>query len=186
MQGVAQVLEDDHLLIATVLVRRCQQAVDHLHAPSRADAAWRAFATGFLGAELHRETRHVGHVQGVVSHHDTAVTEHRADGGEGFIIQRRVELRRRHPGTKGAAHLRSLQRPATGSPATVVFHQFPQGQAKGPFHQTAMTNIARQLEGHGAQGAAHAVIAIELRALGQNLRHRGQSQHVVHQRRLAE
>ncbi|MNP50149.1 hypothetical protein D3C76_1443940 [compost metagenome] len=113
----------------------------------------------------------MGHVQAVVSHHHTTVTEHRADGGEGLVIQRCIELRRWHPGAKGAAHLRSLQRPATGGTTTVVFHQLPQGQAKGPFHQTAMTNIARQLEGHGAQGAAHAVITIELRTLGQNQRH---------------
>ncbi|MNM46076.1 hypothetical protein D3C81_570060 [compost metagenome] len=186
MQGVAQVLEDDHLRIATVLVRRGQQTVDHLDAASRADAARRAFATGFLGAELHGETRHVGHVQSVVSHHHTAVTEHRAHGGEGFVIQRRIELRGRNPGTKRTTHLRSLQRPATGGPAAVVFHQLPQGQAKGPFHQTAVTHIARQLEGHGAQRTAHAVITIKLRTLGQNQRHRGQRQHVVHQRRQAE
>ena len=114
------------------------------------------------------------------------MTEHGADGGEGFVIQRRVELPWRHPGAEGAANLRGLQRPATGSTTAVVFHQFPQGQAKRPFHQTAVTNIARQLEGHGAQRAAHAVIAIELRALGQNQWHRSQGQHVVHQGRQAE
>ncbi|MNR05606.1 hypothetical protein D3C85_1216480 [compost metagenome] len=128
----------------------------------------------------------MGHVQAVVSHHHTTVTKHGADGRKGFVIQRCIELRRWHPGAKRAANLCGLQRPATGGPAAVVFHQFAQGQAKGPFHQTAMTNIARQLEGHGAQGTAHAVIAIELRTLGQNQRHRGQSQHVVHQRRQAE
>ncbi len=49
-----------------------------------------------------------------------------------------------------------------------------------------MTDIARQLEGHGAQGTAHAVVAIELRAFRQDQRHRGQGQYVVHQGRLAE
>ena len=44
--------------------------VDHLDAAHRADPARRALAARLLGAELHREPRLPGHVDGVVEHHD--------------------------------------------------------------------------------------------------------------------
>ena len=51
--------------------------VDDLDAARRADAAGRAFAAGFDGAEFHREARLLGHVDGIVEHHEAAMADHR-------------------------------------------------------------------------------------------------------------
>ncbi|MCY1186763.1 hypothetical protein D9M73_276690 [compost metagenome] len=93
----------------------------------------------------------MGHVQAVVGHHYATVAEHGAHGGEGLVVQRRVELRWRHPGAQRPAHLRRLQRSATGGAAAVAFDQFAQGQAEGAFDQATVADVAGQLEGHGAQ-----------------------------------
>src|SRR5210317_767419 len=55
---IAELVEQMNILFA-VLVR--DDAVDYFHTPHRADAAGRAFAAGLDRAELHSETRLLGH-----------------------------------------------------------------------------------------------------------------------------
>src|SRR5258705_3957684 len=54
--------------------------VDHFDAARRTDPARCALAAGLMGTELHRKTRHVRHVDGVVKNDDAAVAEQRTDG----------------------------------------------------------------------------------------------------------
>ena len=63
--------------------------VDQLDAARRADAAGRALAAGFDGAELHGEAGLLGHVHGVVEHHDAAMADQPVGGGEGLVVERR-------------------------------------------------------------------------------------------------
>jgi len=126
------------------------QPVDHLHATGRADPARGAFAAGFLGAELQGKARHAGHVQCIVGHHHATMAEHRAHGGEGLVVQRRIEVAGRYPGAERAADLGGLERPAAGGAAAVAFHQFAQGQAESALHQATVADVAGQLERHGA------------------------------------
>src|SRR4051812_44140108 len=57
-QRVAQVAQQRHLRLALPARRGTANAVDHLHAARRADAAGRALAARLDGAELHRIAGH--------------------------------------------------------------------------------------------------------------------------------
>ena len=87
-------------------------AVDRLDAARRADAAGRALAAGFDGAELHGEARLLGHVDGVVEHHDAAMADQAVARGEGLVVERRVEQRAREIGAERPADLHRADRPA--------------------------------------------------------------------------
>src|SRR4051812_17582167 len=65
--------------------------VDDLDATSGADAAGRALAAALDGAELHRETRLAGHIDGVIEDDDAAVPDDAFARGEGFVIDWRIE-----------------------------------------------------------------------------------------------
>ena len=52
----------------------------------------------------------------VVEDDDAAVAEHGADGGEGLVVERRVELRLRQVGAERTADLHRADRPAASVP----------------------------------------------------------------------
>ena len=87
-------------------------AVDHLHAAHRADAAGRALAAGFLGAELHGKSRLLREIDGVVEHDDAAVADQSVAGGERLVIEWRVEQRGREIRAQRPADLHGAHRPA--------------------------------------------------------------------------
>ena len=92
-------------------------AVENLDSAGRANPARRALAAGLDGAELHRVTRHPGHVDRIVEDHDSAMAEQPADLGEGLVVDGGVELRGGHVGTQRPADLHCPDGPAchTGS-----------------------------------------------------------------------
>ncbi len=61
--------------------------VERLDASGRADAAGRALAAAFDGAELHGETRLLQHVGGVVEHDDAGMADQPVLGGEGLVVE---------------------------------------------------------------------------------------------------
>jgi hypothetical protein len=75
--------EPNFIVLQRSAARRCSSAtldarddlVDHLDAARRADAAGRALAAAFDGAEFHGEARLLRHVDGVVEHHDAAMAD---------------------------------------------------------------------------------------------------------------
>ena len=87
-------------------------AVDHLDAAHRADPAGRALAAGFDGAELEGEAGLRRHVDGVVEHDDAAMADQPVGGGEGLVVERRVEQRGREIGAERPADLHGAHRPA--------------------------------------------------------------------------
>ena len=80
----------------------------------------RALAARLRRAELHREPRHPGHVDGVVEDDDAAVADHRAGLGERLVVHRQVELLRRQVGAERAADLDRAHRAAAERAAAVV------------------------------------------------------------------
>src|ERR1700730_8336024 len=72
LHGVAEIFEHFHVG-GTLLVP--DDAIDHRDAARRPDPAERALAAGFDGAEFERKARLLGHVHGIVAHHDTAVAD---------------------------------------------------------------------------------------------------------------
>src|SRR5258708_92645 len=55
-----------------------------------ADAAGRAFAAGFDGAEMEGKTRLLGEVYRIVEHDDAAMAHHAALGGKDLIVEGHV------------------------------------------------------------------------------------------------
>src|SRR5690606_15539192 len=111
----------------------------------RADAAWRALAARFDRAELHRVTRHAGHVHGVIERDHPAVSEQGADARQGLVIERRVELRLRNVSTQRTTHLHGAQRTTARRTAAVVVQQLTQGQAESALDHAAALDVAGEL-----------------------------------------
>src|SRR5690606_36528120 len=76
------------------LVLAAPNAIDDFDAARRADTARRALAARLDRAELHREARLLAHIHRVVEHDEAAMADHRADGRELFVVERRVEMLR--------------------------------------------------------------------------------------------
>src|SRR5450631_2357606 len=104
---LAQILEKAKV---TLPLDPGDDAIDDLHAASRADAAGRALTAGFDRTELHGITCHLRHIDRVVKDYDTAVTQECPDCRQGFIIDRGVELRSGDKGPEGASDLHGPDR----------------------------------------------------------------------------
>ena len=115
--------------------------VDRLHTAGRPDPARRALAARLDRAELHREPRHPGHVDGVVEDHDAAVPEHRAGLGESLVVHRDVEAGRRHVGAERAADLRGAHRAAGQRAAAVALDQLAQAHAERQLDDAALLTL---------------------------------------------
>ena len=66
----------------------------------------------------------------VVEDDDTAVTYHCVDLGEGFVVERRVELRLVEIGTQWATDLHGAHRPAAHRAPAKVLDQFAHCEAE--------------------------------------------------------
>ena len=181
--GVAQVVQQGHLLRLVVVGA---DLVDHLHAARRPNATRRAFAARFERTELHGVARQLRQVGLVVVHHDAAVAEACAHGGVGLVVERNIPLRLRQIGAQRPAHLHRLDGPARGRATAVVIEELPQRQAKSRLHQPAVQDVARQLKRQRAMRAAHAKVAVKLRAPRQDDGHAGQCDDVVDDSGLAK
>ena len=113
-----------------------------------------------IGAELHREARHPRHVDGVVEHHDAAVTEHRAGLGERLVVHGDVEAGRGHVGAERSADLRRADRTPGQRAAAVVLDELTQADAEGQLDDAALLDVAGELEDLGAAGAAGAQLGV--------------------------
>ena len=135
-------------------VRRASLArpdlVNGFDAARRTDTTWRAFAAGFDGTELHRKPRLLCHVHCVVEDHDAAVTDQAILRGEGFIIERRVEQRAREIGAERATDLNSADGTAGKRATSNVVDQFAECDAEGYLEQTAVLDVAGELDRHGS------------------------------------
>src|SRR5680860_1124028 len=171
LHRVAKVLEHGEI---TLTLLAGHDLVHQLHAARGADAAGRALAAGFDGAELHGEPRLQRHVHRVVEHHHAAMADQTAGGGKRFIVERRVELLAREIGAERAAHLDRAHRPARIGAAADLVHELAERDAEGGLVQPAMLDVAGKLNGHGAARLAHAEIAVVLAAVGHDDRHGGE------------
>src|SRR5262245_52416779 len=119
--------------------------VDGLDTTRRADTARRALAAALDRAEFEGKPRLSGHVHGVVEDDDAAVTDEPFAGGEGLVVEGRVEQRRRKVGAERTADLDGSDGPARcGAPANRV-DQFAERDAERGLEQPAAFDVAREL-----------------------------------------
>ena len=81
-------------------------------------------------AELHREARLLGHVDGVVEHDDAAMADQAVARGEGLVVERRVEQRAREIGAERPADLHRAHRAAAARAAADVVDQLAERDAE--------------------------------------------------------
>src|SRR5262245_47183120 len=180
---VAQTFENDQVLI-DVFARH--DLVHELDAAGRADAARRAFPARFDRAEFHGETRLPRHVDRVVEDHDAAMADQPVAGGEGLVVERRVEQLAREVGAERTADLHGANRPPRAGAAADVIDERAERDAERGLVKAAVLDVAGKLNGHGAARLARAEIAIEGAALHHDDGHGRERQHVVDDGRLAE
>ena len=84
-------------------------------------------------------------------------------GGEGLVVERRVEQGAREIGAERPADLDRAHRPAARGAAADVVDQLAQRDAEGGLEQAAVADIAGELDRHGAARAADAEVARRLR-----------------------
>jgi hypothetical protein len=160
--------------------------VERLDAALRADAAGRALAAAFDGAELHGETRLLQHVGRIVEYHDAGVADQPVLGREGLIVERRVEQSAREVRSERPADLHRLHRPAGSRAAADLVDDLAERQAEGRLEQAAMLHVAGDLDRDSAARPAHAEIFVIRAASVHDDGHGCQRDHVVDHRRLAE
>ena len=144
--------------------------VDGLDAAGRADPAGRALAAGLDGAEFHRKARLLRHVDTVVEYDDTAMADQTISRGKGFIVERRIEQRAWKICTERAADLHGADGATAGGSAADFVDQFAERDAERNLEQAAISDVARELDRHGATRAADAEIGIGLGPASQNER----------------
>src|SRR5665213_2155102 len=99
------------------------------------------------------------------------MAEHCAFGGHSLVIHFDVEFISRKISAQRPAHLHSAQRLAHIWPAAKAFNKFTQGDTECFFDNSALIEIATQLEWHRAARTPHAVILIGLCTLGHDERY---------------
>ena len=107
-----------------------------LDAAHRADAAGGALAAGLDGAELEGEAGLLGHVHGVVEHHDAAMPDEALLGRHRLVVEGRVEEVVGEVGAERAADLDRADRPAALRAATEILDDLAQGDAEGDTRST--------------------------------------------------
>ena len=128
-----------------------------------------------------------GQVDGVVEDHDAAMADHALLGGEGLVVQRRVEQRRREIGAQRPADLHRAQRPAAGRAAAEIVDRARASVRPKAFSTSPPCLILpASWKGSVPRERPMPIVAIELGTLGQDDRHAGQGDDVVDDGRLAE
>src|SRR5687767_4884922 len=125
----AERLAEDHVADVPQLVDLGKPALavlelgeDVLH-PVRALAAGRALAARLVAVELRHVERQVDHAHLVVDEDAAARADHRAGGGDRFVVERDVELIRQHGGHRRSAGDDRLEHVAGLHPAGVLLEQ---------------------------------------------------------------
>src|SRR5665213_1056633 len=114
------------------------------------------------------------------------MAEHCAFGGHSLVIHFDVEFISRKISAQRPAHLHSAQRLAHIWPAAKAFNKFTQGDTECFFDNSALIEIATQLEWHRAARTPHAVILIGLCTLGHDERYGSKRQNIVYNCGFAE
>ena len=153
---VAEIFEQGEVLVA---VLAGGDPVDHFHAAHRADPARRALAARLRGTELHGEPGLGRHVDGVVEHHDAAVTDHGPGRGECLVVHRQVEVGRRQIRAERATDLDRAHRPSRMGPAAVAVDEFTQRHPEGQLHDPAVPDVPAELKQLGAPRSFDAELA---------------------------
>ena len=125
-------------------------------------------------------------VHRVVEHDDATMADQPLGGSKRLVVERDVQQVVREVGPQRSAHLHGADRAPAGGAAAPIVDNGAQGGAERDLNQATTAHVAGKLDRQGAERAAGAVVRIGLPALGQDERHRGQRQHVVHHGRLAE
>src|ERR1700738_5618463 len=132
---MAKVLEERDILRRLHAV---EDAIDDLDAAGRADPARRAFAATFDRAKLHREPRHLRHVDGIVENDEAAVADEPVERRKSLVIIGRIEQRAWKIGAKRPAALHRPHRPAGQGAATDRIDDFAERQAEPGLIKTAI------------------------------------------------
>jgi hypothetical protein len=145
--GVTEIFEQCRV-VGTVVV--ANNAVNHFDAARGANPAGRALAAGLNGAEFHRETRLLGHIDRVVEHDDPAMAD-QADGfGEGLIVEGKMKQRPRKVGAEGTADLHRAHRTAAAAATTDAVDELTKGDAERRLVEARILDVPRELDRHGA------------------------------------
>src|SRR5689334_15193102 len=153
LHGVAEVLDHGEIFRDAFAA---PDPVDGLDATRGADPARRALAAGFDRAEFHRKARLFRHIDRVVEHDHAAMTDQAVAGGEGLVVERRVEQRAREIGAERAADLHRAHRTARERAAADLVDELTEREAERGFEQAAISDVAGELDRHGAARASHA------------------------------
>ena len=141
-------------------------AVDHFDAARRADPARRALAAGFDRAELHRVARLFEPCRPCRRTRRCRRGRPSRRPPRTPRSRRRVELRFGHVRAERPADLDRADRAAGAGAAAVVVQQLAQRHAERLLDQSAVLEVAGELDRQRAARPAHAVVAIERRRRG--------------------
>src|SRR3546814_7889104 len=81
-------------------------------------------------------------------------------GGEGLVVEGRVEQLSREIVAERPAHLDGAHRPAARRAPADLLHQLAECDAKGRLEQAGMADVARKLDRHRPARTAHAKVAV--------------------------
>jgi hypothetical protein len=114
------------------------------------------------------------------------MSEQRTDAAQCFVVDGRIELRRRNIGAERTADLHRADGTPGGRAAAVLIQQFSQADAESALDETAALDVASELYRYRPARAADAEIAIVRRAALKNDRHARERDHIVDDRRTSE
>ena len=147
------------------------------------DAARGAFSARFNGAKLHGIAGHLGHVDGVVKDNDATVADHTPSRGEGFVIERGVELRLGQISSQRPTHLNRTDGSTGGRTSAELIKHLAQRDAEGLLDQSAPLDVACQLERERAPGSPRTETSVKGAAFVHDQRHGCQGHDIVDERR---
>ena len=160
--------------------------VEDLQHPFGANSAGGAFSAGFLLNKVQIEPGGIHHAGVLVHDNQTAGPHNRTQRGQGFIVQRRIDIFRSDTAAGRTARLRGFELLSVGNPPTDGINHLRQRGPHGHFYQTGVDNVA----GKGKYLCARALLRPELTEpvcpLQHNGGHGGQGFHVVNDGGLAK
>ena len=127
-----------------------------LDEPARAHAARRALPARLVHVELRGSERELHHAAAVVDDDDRRRAEEGARGPDRVVVHRRVDLRRRQDGHRGAAGDDGLELAAAGDSARDVVDQLAERRPERALVVPRLGDVAGEREDRGSRRRRHA------------------------------
>ena len=161
------------------------KTVEQLFQPSGALAARHAPTAGLVRVEVHDALRHLHHAGCLVEDDDAARAEHRAGLAERVEVHGDVDFIGREQGRRRTARNHRLQPLVSSDTAADFIDHFPQGKSHRQFVDAGVRNVPAQAEEARPAVALAAEIGEPLAAVQEDVRHRGERLHIIHNRRAS-